>query len=215
MIKLALPDKIFDLLYGDPGWRFEVRNRENGLDRSADRHYHTSTVADICEIPVSQIAAKNSVLLLWVTVPMLPQGLVVMKAWGFEYKSSFVWVKDKIGLGYWNRNQHELLLLGTRGKIRTPPPGLKHSSVIEAPRRRHSEKPTAVYEMLEAYFPGLSKVELFARSHREGWHGWGLEFGAGPASRAPEAPKPDHEHAATGVLGDAQSKPPNEDVSLA
>jgi N6-adenosine-specific RNA methylase IME4 len=212
---LPLPNRKFNVILADPGWRFKVRSRQTGLSRSADRHYATDTIEDICAIPVPKITAKDCVLLLWATVPMLPDALKVMAAWGFTYKSSFVWVKDKIGLGFWNRNQHELLLLGTRGHIPAPPPGLRRSSVIQAPRRRHSQKPDEVYELAEAYFPDLPRVELFARAPRDNWCGWGLEFSAGPASREPEAPKPDHEHAATGALGDAQSKPPNEDVSLA
>lgn len=185
---LALPDQRFNVIAADPGWRFAVRNRNTGLSRSADVHYATASTEDICAIPVPTIAAKACVLLLWATVPMLPDALAVMKAWGFVYKSSFAWVKDRIGLGFWNRNQHELLLLGTRGHIPAPPPGLRRSSVIEAPRHRHSQKPDAAYELIESYFPHLPKVELFSRTPRDGWAGWGLEFSAGPASRDGSAP---------------------------
>ena len=193
---LALPQKKYNVILADPGWRFAVRNRHTGLSRSADIHYATSTTSDICEIPVRKIAANDCVLLLWATVPMLPDALVVMKAWGFTYKSGFAWVKDKIGLGFWNRNQHELLLLGARGRIPAPPPGLRRSSVIQAPRRRHSQKPDEAYELIESYFPHLPKVELFARAPRDGWTGWGLEFSAGPASRDHEASPSAHETAA-------------------
>jgi N6-adenosine-specific RNA methylase IME4 len=192
---LALPDKKYNAIVADPGWRFAVRNRQTGLSRSADVHYATASTEDICAIPVSKIAAKDCVLLLWATVPMLPDALKVMAAWGFAYKSGFVWVKDKIGLGFWNRNQHELLLLGTGGSIPAPPPSLRRSSVIEAPRRRHSQKPEAAYELIEGHFPPLPKVELFARAPRDGWDGWGLEFSAGLASRVPD-PSPASAHEA-------------------
>jgi N6-adenosine-specific RNA methylase IME4 len=183
---LALPDKKYNAILADPGWRFKVRDRKTGLSRSADVHYATASTEDICAIPVARIATEDCVLLLWATVPMLPGALEVMAAWGFAYKSSFVWVKDKIGLGFWNRNQHELLLLGTRGRIQAPPPGLRRSSVIQAARRKHSQKPDEVYELVERYFPLLPRVELFARAPRENWDGWGLEYSAGPASREPE-----------------------------
>ena len=129
---------------------------------------------DIKMLPVP--AAADAVLFLWATVPMLPQALETMSAWDFNYKSSFVWVKDKIGLGFWNRNQHELLLIGTRGNIPAPAPGTQSSSVIEAPRRRHSEKPACVREMISAMFPNVPKLEMFARGECvPGWDFWGNE----------------------------------------
>jgi N6-adenosine-specific RNA methylase IME4 len=184
---LALPDRKYNAILADPGWRFKVRSRKTGLSRSADVHYATASTEDICAIPVAKTATEDCVLLLWATVPMLRDALEVMAAWGFEYKSSFEWIKNKIGLGFWNRNQHELLLLGTRGRIQAPPPGLRRSSVIEAPRRKHSQKPGEVYELIERYFSLLPRVELFARDPREGFDGWGLEYSAGPASREPDA----------------------------
>jgi N6-adenosine-specific RNA methylase IME4 len=107
---------------------------------------------------------------------MLPQALDVMTNWGFTYKTSFVWSKDRIGTGYWNRNKHEYLLVGTRGKIPAPAPGTQWDSVIEAPNGKHSEKPEASLKMVEAYFPSLPKIELNRRgSPREGWDAWGNE----------------------------------------
>jgi N6-adenosine-specific RNA methylase IME4 len=86
-----------------------------------------------------------------------------MKAWGFVYKSQFVWVKNKIGLGFWNRYKHELLLIGTRGHIPAPAPGTQWASVIEAPVGKHSAKPDAALEMIESYYPNLPKIELHRR----------------------------------------------------
>jgi N6-adenosine-specific RNA methylase IME4 len=107
---------------------------------------------------------------------MLPAALQVIAAWGFAYRSGFSWHKDKIGTGYWNRNQHELLLIATRGRIPAPPPEARVSSVISAPRGRHSQKPQAVYEMIERTYPDLPKIELFARARRDGWRSWGNEI---------------------------------------
>jgi N6-adenosine-specific RNA methylase IME4 len=106
---------------------------------------------------------------------MTPQAIEVMAAWGFGYVSGAVWVKDHAGTGYWFRNRHELLLVGTRGHIPAPAPGTQWDSVIEAAVAAHSEKPTAVYELVEAYFPNLPKIEINARKARPGWDNWGLE----------------------------------------
>ena len=102
-------------------------------------------------------------LFLWATVPMLIEALDVMKAWGFAYKSNFAWVKDRAGTGYWNRNQHEQLLIGTRGNMPAPAPGEQYCSVIEAKAGRHSEKPEVFAEMIDDMFQNLSGIELFAR----------------------------------------------------
>jgi N6-adenosine-specific RNA methylase IME4 len=107
---------------------------------------------------------------------MLPQALEVMKAWGFEYRSQFVWAKDRAGTGYWNRNQHELLLVGVRGDVPAPAPGSQWSSLIPAPVGEHSRKPDEARRMIESYFPSLPKIELFARGKaRPGWEIWGSE----------------------------------------
>src|SRR5262249_51006492 len=94
-----------------------------------------------------------------------------------QYRTCFLWVKDKIGMGYHARNQHELLFVCRRGNIPHPAPGDRVSSVIEAPRGRHSEKPVKVYELIEGFYPSLPKIELFARGQRPGWAAWGNEAG--------------------------------------
>ena len=119
--------------------------------------------------------APDSVMFLWATVPMLMRAGEVLEAWGFPYKSNFTWNKDRVGTGYWSRNKHEHLLVGTRGKIPAPAPGTQWPSVIDAPVGRHSEKPVIFYELIESYYPTLPKIELFARAARPGWSCWGLE----------------------------------------
>lgn len=171
----ALPNKRYGVIYADPEWRFEVYNRDTGMDRAADNHYPTSTTEAICARPVAGIAADDCVLFLWATVPMLPDALTVMRAWLFDYKSHCIWAKDRIGTGYWFRNQHELLLVGTKGNIPAPAMGTQIASLVDAPVGRHSEKPGIFYDLIEGYFPTLSKIELNARQSRPGWDAWGYE----------------------------------------
>lgn len=172
----ALPQQRFGVILADPEWRFEPYSRETGMDRAADNHYPTSATQVICARPVQDIAADDCVLFLWATVPMLPDALAVMAAWGFEYKSHCIWRKDRVGTGYWFRNQHELLLVGTRGNVPAPAPGTQWPSVIDAPVGAHSAKPERFIELIEAYFPNLPKIELNRRGPaRPGWAAWGNE----------------------------------------
>lgn len=174
-VQLSMPNRKFGVIYADPEWRFEVYSRDTGMDRAADNHYPTTGTDEICQRPVGDIAADDCVLFLWATAPMLPDAFRVMAAWGFEYKSQVIWRKDRIGTGYWFRNAHELLLVGTRGKIPAPAMGTQFASVIDAPVGAHSAKPDQFYELIEAYFPNLPKIELNARRARHGWTAWGLE----------------------------------------
>lgn len=178
----ALPSKLFNVIYADPPWRFEPFSRDTGLDRAADNHYPTQTLDDIKRLPVGTIAAPDCVLFLWATAPMLPEALCVMRFWGFTYKSHIVWRKAEradaglvLGTGYWFRNAHELLLVGTRGDIPAPAPGEQWPSMFDAPPMRHSEKPDDGYALIERYFPTLPRIELNARRRRPGWEAWGLE----------------------------------------
>lgn len=187
----ALPDKRYGVILADPEWRFEVYTRDTGMDRAADNHYPTSGTDAICARPVGDIAAKDCVLFLWATAPMMPDALKVMAAWGFDYKSQCVWLKIRpsgepfLGTGYWFRNSHELLMVGTKGSVPAPAMGTQEPSVIEAPIGAHSAKPEVFLEMIEAYFPTLPKIELNRRGPpRIGWDAWGNE--SEPHSEAAE-----------------------------
>jgi N6-adenosine-specific RNA methylase IME4 len=181
--QLALPEKQYGVVVADPEWRFEFYSPRGSLNSSADNHYETSALDVIKTRDVPSIAADDCVLFLWATVPMLLQALEVMAAWGFQYVSNFAWAKDKAGTGYWNRNQHELLLVGRKGDIPAPAPGMQWPSVIEAPVTEHSAKPEKFLELIEAYFPTLPKIELNRRGPaRAGWDAWGNE--AEPAEAA-------------------------------
>ena len=127
----------------------------------------------ICTLNVP--AADNSVLFLWATVPMLREALSVMEAWGYDYKSHCVWQKDRTGTGYWFRNCHELLLVGTRGDVPAPAPGTQFNSCISASLGEHSAKPDVFTQMIETLFPSADRLEMFARNTRSGWDTWGNE----------------------------------------
>ena len=172
---LALPDKRYGAILADAGWRFEPYSRITGMDRAADNHYVTSSLEQIKTIDVGSIAAPDCALYLWGTRPMIKAAHAVMEAWGFEYKSQQAWDKEILGTGFWYRDQHEILLFGTRGKVPCPAPGAQWPSLIRERKRAHSQKPEWAYRMIEEYFPNLPKVELFARTARPGWDRWGLE----------------------------------------
>lgn len=172
----------YPIIYADPPWRYE--NPPMGAsNRSIENHYPTMTLEEICAVPVANISTDDALLYLWATAPKLAECIQVITAWGFEYRTSFVWIKDKIGMGYHARNQHELLLVAKRGAI--PPPAVENrvSSVIEAVRGKHSEKPDEFYALIETMYPELPKIELFRRDEpgvvpREGWAAWGNQASA-------------------------------------
>jgi N6-adenosine-specific RNA methylase IME4 len=171
----TLPNQRYGAIYADPAWRWETWSRETGLDRAGESHYPTMTLDAIKALDVPSIAADDCALFLWATAPALPQAFAVIVAWGFSYRSSFVWVKDRIGAGYWNRNRHEHLLVGVKGDVPEPAPGTQWPSVVEAPVGAHSAKPAIFYELIEAYFPHLPRIELFARAARPACDRWGAE----------------------------------------
>src|SRR6516165_2076987 len=177
-------DRRYAVLYADPPWQFEVYNEESGIERAAGNHYPTMSLEDICALPVLSLATPAAALFMWTTVPHLRESFDVLVAWGFEYKTNIVWVKDKIGLGYFVRNQHELLLIATRGDMPTPLSANRPSSVITAPRREHSRKPDEAYALIERMYPELPRIELFARQTRPGWARWGNEVETGFTSAA-------------------------------
>jgi len=167
-------DRRYQVLLADPCWAFDEGTADPSR-RIEKNHYPTMTTEAICALPVKNLATPDAVLFLWTPSSHLPEALQVMSAWYFEYAASAVWVKDKIGMGHWVRNRHELLLIGARGEMPHPAPGARPDSVIEAPRREHSRKPDAAYEFIEQMYPELSKIELFARVRRDGWDAWGNE----------------------------------------
>jgi N6-adenosine-specific RNA methylase IME4 len=173
---LDLPHKRYGVIVADPEWDDTVWSRDTGMDRHAGNHYPTSDAKAIEERPVADIAAPDAVLFLWTTNQHLRIAIGVLEAWDFQYKSNYVWGKDKISTGRWNRSKHEILLVATRGKPPCPAPGTQWESLIMAPKGEHSAKPECFLEMIEAYYPTMPKIELNRRGPaRPGWSAWGLE----------------------------------------
>lgn len=164
---------VFPVIYADPPWEYEHPISDS---RRIENQYPTMSLDAIMSLPVNDIAADDAILFLWATTPLLRKGLLVMQAWGFDYRTSMVWVKPSIGPGQWVRQRHEYLLIGVRGDIPTPKGEDKPDSVIEAPREEHSKKPEIVYDIIERMYPELPKVELFSRRKRENWAAWGNEI---------------------------------------
>jgi len=157
------------LVLADPPWRYDSTQSNS---RRIENHYPTASPEEI--ILHSPKTANDCVLLLWATAPKLKEALEVMAGWGFAYKTSAVWDKEKIGMGYWFRGQHELLLVGVKGEASPPIPGNRVSSVFKEARTKHSKKPGCVYEWIEKAFPG-EKLEMYCREQRPGWQMWGNE----------------------------------------
>ena len=162
--------KKYDLILADPPWLYQ--HGTTTKTRLVENHYDTMPTGEIMELPINRIAKDKSILFLWTTSPKNEEGLDVMKAWGFTYRTQIVWEKYsngklQIGLGQNVRGTHELLLIGKRGEFATP--RYKPPSTIAARRTEHSAKPIKFYEILEFMYPAASRIELFARHTRPGW----------------------------------------------
>ncbi|MAT13840.1 MAG: S-adenosylmethionine-binding protein [Planctomyces sp.] len=175
-------DSEFGTILADPPWQFQNRTGKVAPEHERLKRYPTMTLPEICEMPVAAHALKQSHLYLWVPNALLKEGLEVMEAWGFKYKTNLVWYKvrkdggpDGRGVGFYFRNVTELLLFGVRGKLRTLPPGRRQVNLLATRKREHSRKPDEFYDLIEACSPG-PYLELFAREKVDGWHQWGNEI---------------------------------------
>jgi N6-adenosine-specific RNA methylase IME4 len=163
----------FNIILADPPWTYNDKGHSG--QRGSEYKYKCMSIYEIQRLRVEEIAAENSVLFLWVTFPMLQEGLDTLKAWGFKYKTAaFVWVKTNknllswfMGMGNWTRANAEIVLLGTRGKPERVNASIKQ--IVEGCRGAHSEKPQEVRHRIEALCGDLPRIELFATSHAEGW----------------------------------------------
>jgi len=175
----TLPKGIYNVIYADPPWRYDFSETES---RSIEAHYESLELDEICYYTDSEGTAiqdkiaDNAVLFLWATQPKIREALRVIEAWGFDYKTGAIWVKDKIGMGYYFREKHELILVAKKGELAVPEPENRPPSTIEAPRLQHSRKPECVYEIIERMYPGHKYMECFSRTVRPGWTGWGKEY---------------------------------------
>jgi N6-adenosine-specific RNA methylase IME4 len=169
----------YSTILADPPWRFQNRTGKVAPEHQRLKRYGTMKLQEICDMPVAAHATDPTHLYLWVPNALLDEGLAVMKAWGFTYKSNIVWYKirkdggpDGRGVGFYFRNVTEILLFGIRGKMRTLPPGRSQVNIVSTRKREHSRKPDEMYDLIESCSPG-DYLELFARAPREGWTGWG------------------------------------------
>lgn len=178
---LTTHSKRFGTILADPPWRFSNRTGKMAPEHKRLSRYATMSNEEIMELPISQIAAPQSHLYLWVPNALIQEGLEVMKRWGFTYKTNIVWFKirkdggpDGRGVGFYFRNVTELVLFGIRGKLRTGPAGRRQTNIIVQQKRAHSMKPDELYPIIESCSPG-PYMELFARFNRKGWSHWGNE----------------------------------------
>ncbi|NGO50460.1 hypothetical protein G6N73_04570 [Mesorhizobium camelthorni] len=210
----ALPTKKYGVIYADPEWKFEPYSEETGMDRAPDNHYPTSDLLTLMQRDVGAIAAKDCVLFLWATAPMLVEAICLLDAWGFawidrdpttgflspnkarcRYVSHWAWLKQKIAPGYWNRGKHEILLIATRGNPVAPAMGDQLASwqddmAVEADATKHSKKPDVFAEWIEKHWPNTAKIELNARCGRPGWDVWGNESANEPDAPPAEPSRP-------------------------
>lgn len=166
-------DVRYPVIYADPPWRYEYASTES---RAIENQYPTMSIDDICDLNVP--AADDAILFMWTTAPKLEEGLRVLNDWGFIYRSCAIWDKQKMGMGYYFRIQHEILLIGTKGNIPAPEPSVRPRSVFSISYDGHSAKPHEVAEMIEAMYPELPKLEMFCRKPRDGWSVWGNQSAA-------------------------------------
>ena len=180
---MILPDKKYHIIYADPPWTFKTWS-DKGKGKSAEQHYDCMTMEDIKNLSVQDICEEDAVCIMWVTFPLLKDGIETLEAWGFEYKTvAFNWVKRNkkanswfVGMGYYTRSNAEIAILGTRGKV------LKRANhnvpqVCDDRIREHSRKPDIIRQRIIDLFGDISRIELFCRDAPQGWDTWGDETG--------------------------------------
>lgn len=171
----------YSTILADPPWQFQNRTGKMAPEHKRLLRYPTMELKEIMDLPIPSLAAAKSHLYLWVPNALLQEGLKVMEAWGYTYKSNIVWYKvrkdggpDGRGVGFYFRNVTELVLFGVRGSMRTLQPGRTQVNILSTRKREHSRKPDEFYDLVESCSPG-PYLELFARFKRPGWHQWGNE----------------------------------------
>ena len=174
--------KKYNIIYADPPWSYkDKRDKHPRMCGGATSHYNTMSLEQIKALPIKDLAADNCMLFLWVTFPNLQEGLDVIKAWGFKYKTlGFSWIKTNknngkpfFGIGYYTKSNCEVCLIGVKGK----PIKVSNSvsSVIISPRQEHSKKPDQIRDKIVELCGDVPRIELFARQKTEGWDVWGNE----------------------------------------
>lgn len=173
--------KKYSIIYADPPWSFKTYSQKGKEKKSADCYYNCMKIEDIYNLPVSKIADDNCILFLWVTFPLLLEGLETIKKWGFTYKTcGFNWIKKNKksdtwfwGLGYWTRSNSEICLLATKGNPKRISASVHQ--ICDARIRKHSQKPNEIRDRIVQLCGDLPRIELFAREQFEGWDVFGNE----------------------------------------
>jgi N6-adenosine-specific RNA methylase IME4 len=181
----AVGNRRYSTVLADPPWQFQNRTGKVAPEHRRLSRYATMSLDEIKSLPVAHVVTDPAHLYLWVPNALLPEGIDVLRAWGFQYKTNFVWHKvrkdggpDGRGVGFYFRNVTELVLFGVRGaKARTLAPGRRQVNILKTQKREHSRKPDEFYDIIEACSPG-EYLELFARGSRPGWQTWGDQAGA-------------------------------------
>lgn len=170
---IPLPKGKYNIIYADPPWKFN----NSGFKESAASHYKTMPTDNICTMPIKDLCGPTTILFIWATNAMLEDALKVVKAWGFDYKSNFAWIKNKgPQIGWFTISRHELLLICTSKENLHPK--IKYVSWFKGNVSKHSKKPELVYDMIETMYKG-PYIELFARNKRKGWKSFGNEVSEG------------------------------------
>jgi N6-adenosine-specific RNA methylase IME4 len=168
------PDGQYRIFYADPPWQYSNSGNDTNYGH-AERHFPTMSTPDICAMPVADLASDDAVLFLWSTSPMLEDAIKVIDAWGFQYKTSFVWDKESHNWGFYSSVQHELLLLAVRGSCQ-PDIDTRLPSVQRIKRtEKHSAKPAQFRKLIDTLYPHGPRIELFARTQERGWEVYGNE----------------------------------------
>ncbi len=175
----------YNVIYADPAWSYDNKKTGGNMACGADDQYNTMTLEDIKNMPISDMTDTNALCFLWVTVPLLPEGLDVLNNWGFTYKTMLTWDKQKYGMGFWFRGQTEHIILGVKGKVKPFRSHTRNLFILHL--GKHSQKPQyfrdLITENVKRSFEKPIMLELFARSREgffpdyeyEGWHVYGNE----------------------------------------
>ena len=177
--------KKYQIIYADPPWKYKQgKSMGTNFQAAADKHYPCMDYKEICKLPIKNLADEKCILFLWVTFPMLREGLEVIKEWGFEYKTvAFTWLKTYpvkrldfvFGVGYYTKSNAEVCLLATKGEAHKLVKSNSISQMIITPKLKHSEKPQEARDKIIKLVGDLPRIELFARQKIEGWDVWGNE----------------------------------------
>lgn len=172
--KLKLPSNKYRVIYADPPWKYNDKLIEGY--GAAEHHYPAMDMQSLCSMPIHGLSEEDSVLFLWVTSPLLEEAFMLIRAWGYQYKTSFVWDKINHNMGHYNSVRHELLLVCTKGQC-TPEVKKLYDSVISIERsEKHSEKPEEFRRIIDEIYPSGKRIELFARNKSENWDSFGNEL---------------------------------------